>query len=293
MLGPRSLTQLCLASLLLTITANPAQSPGENSAAGSKTEVLPSAAHLSFEVVSIRPSEPETLFSFHRTPDGFQGTGMTLDTVILLAYFPFALWSHDRIQNGPGWVAHNRYDITAKVAPENLASWTQQSVGEPTAMRAMLYSMLVDRCHLQLHTTPADMPGFALAVSHRGPSLHAASATEDLSDPKAMKLTDGGIAVGENLPDRTTTWHFYDAPMASLTDFLSHVAHTRILDETGLKGRYDFALAMVPDRPRSGYGEITDPSDFWDLRALGLRTISKKVPTITLVIDHLDPPSAN
>jgi uncharacterized protein (TIGR03435 family) len=151
--------------------------------------------------------------------------------------------------------------------------------------------MLVDRCHLQLHTIPAEIPGFALAVSRHGATLHASTPDETL--PDGMKLTDGGVATAEKLDHGSTTWHFHDASIASLTNFLSMTARTRILDQTGLSGRYNFDLAMSPDRNPVSHGEIKDPGTFWDLRAVGLRTVSTKVPTITLVIDHIDRPSPN
>jgi uncharacterized protein (TIGR03435 family) len=280
MLSSKSQALICLATLVI---AAPVLTAGQNSA--------PAAKPLAFEVVSIRPSPPAASFGFQRTPDGFRATGVTLGNVILLAHLPISLWSTNRIQNAPAWVSHDRYDINAKVAPQDLDAWTHQGFAEPVVLHAMLLSMLEDRCHLQLHTIPAEIPGFALAVSRRSPSLHPSTPGETM--PEGMKLSDGGVARGERLEDGTTTWHFHDAPIASLTNFMSMQAHTRILDQTGLPGRYDFALAMAPDGIRIDHGEIKDPANVWDLRALGLRTLSTKVPTITLVIDHIDPPSEN
>jgi len=278
--------------LLLTSNHSPAQRPVKHPDSAATTQPSPATAHYAFEVASIRPSPPDANFSFQRTADGFRATGIPLAEVILLTHFPFALLSRDRIQNVPAWVSKDRYDINAKVAPQDLDAWTHQSLAEPTVMRAMLLSMLVDRCHLQLHTVPAEMQGFALALGHHGASLHPSTPDESLAD-RSMKLTDGGIAHGERLEDGTTTWHFQDASIASLTNFMSISTHTRILDQTGLTGHYDFALAMAPDGIRFDDGEVKDPANVWDLRALGLRTIPAKVPTVTLVIDHIDPPSEN
>ncbi len=240
--------------------------------------------------MSIRPSPPDAGFGYQRTPDGLRVTGMTLPTVILLAYLPSWLWSHDRIQNAPAWASKDRYDINAKVAPQDLDAWTHQSPAEPAVMRAMLLSMLQGRCHLQIHTVPAEMPGFALAIGRRGTALHASTPGEATT---GVKLTDGGVAHAERLDDGTTTWHFHNASIAGLTNFMSFQAHTRILDQTGLTGRYDFALAVAPDRNLDANGASADPATFWDLRALGLRTVPTKVPIIYIVIDHIDPPSEN
>lgn len=290
MLSSRPTLLLCVAILIVTSTT-PAQTPGKSPENAATTRPPSTAARYSFEVASIRPSPPDSNFSYQRTPDGFRATGITLESVILLTHFPIGLWSQQRIQNAPAWVSKDRYDINAKVAPQDLDAWTHQSLAEPTVMRTMLLSMLEDRCHLQLHTIPAEMPGFVLTVSSHGTSLRPSTPGESL--PDGMKLADGGVAHGERLEDGTTTWHFHNASMISLTNFMSFIAHTQILDQTGLSGHYDFALAMTPDGIRVDRGEIKDPADVWDLRALGLRTASTKVPTINLVIDHIETPSEN
>jgi len=109
--------------------------------------------------------------------------------------------------------------------------------------------------------------------------------------PKAMQLSAGGVAVGRNNPVNGVEWTFHAAPIASLTGFLSQVSHAIIEDHTQLTGSYDFLLARRSDF--SGQGEATNPSDSWELEPLGLRTVPIKVPTVTLVIDHIESPSEN
>jgi uncharacterized protein (TIGR03435 family) len=281
MLTSRPVPLVCFATLLLTSTLTPAQTSAKHPENAATTQPSPATAHYSFEVVSIRPSPPDSRLSYGGTPDGFRATGMTLEWVILLTHFPFGLWSSARLQNAPGWASRDRYDLKA---------WSSQSLAEPTVMRAMLYSMLVDRCHLEMHTVPTETSGFALAVSHRGATLRASTPGETVAG--GMGLSDGGVAIPEKLDDGTWTWHFHNASIASLTNFMSFQAHTRIRDQTGLTNRYDFALAMASDAAPND-GEVKDPATIWDLRALGLRTVQTKVPTVILVIDHIDPPSEN
>ena len=280
MLSSKSQTLLCLATLVVTPVL----------AAGQNTAPAASAKALSFEVVSIRPSPPDANFGYQRTPDGFRSTGLTLTGVILLAYRPAWLWETIQVQNAPAWVARNRYDINAKVAPQDLKAWSSQRPADPAVMRAMLLSILADRCHLQFHTIPTEISGFALTVSRRGTSLQSSTAGGPL--PSGFRLMDGGVAVAQKKDDGTWTWHFYDASIASLTSFMSMHAHTDIVDQTGLTGRYDFALAVTPDASPND-GNMTDPADVWDLRAVGLRTVPTKVPTINIVIDHIEAPSEN
>lgn len=293
MLSSQPLTLSSLAALFLLSPFAHAQTSGKGPDNIATTQPSTTAARYSFEVVSIRPSPHQQGFlGVGPTPDGFRATGITLSWVILMTHFPPALQSPDRIQNVPAWASKDLYDINAKVAPQDLKAWTAQNLlFEPTVLRAMLLSMLVDRCHLQMHTVPAEIPGFALAVSRHGASLHTSTPGETI--PDGVKLSDGGIAHGEMIDAITTTWHFYDASMASLTEFLSNITHTRVLDQTDLTGRYDFVLTMEPDRPLNNHGEIMDPATFWNLRALGLRTVPTKVSTVNLIIDHIEPPSEN
>lgn len=53
------------------------------------------------------------------------------------------------------------------------------------------------------------------------------------------------------------------------------------------------ALVMLPDRNRDDGGAIQAPAIFWISVGLDLRTIPMKVTTVTLVIDHIEPPSDN
>jgi uncharacterized protein (TIGR03435 family) len=106
-----------------------------------------------------------------------------------------------------------------------------------------------------------------------------------------LKLTDGGVATMEKVDDETTTFHFHHASIEELINAMALQTRTRVFDQTGLTGRYNFAVAMTPDS--NDHGGVKDPANIWDLRALGLRTVPTKVPTINIVIDHIEPPSEN
>ena len=285
----RTLTILCAAAVAIASNVAFGQMIGQAAGTLATLHPLPIAPHYSFEVVSIRPSQSGNYLSFKRTADGFHGMGLSLATILLLTHFPVSLWSPDRIQNAPAWALKNTYDINARVAPQDIDAWAHQSVAEPTVMRAMLLSMLEERCHLQVHMVPAEMPGFALAVSRHGTLLRSSDLGEPL--PEGLKLADGGVATMEAVGDDTTTFHFHHASIEELINAMALQTRTLVLDRTGLTGRYDFAVAMTPDN--NDHGEIKDPANIWDLRAVGLRTVPTKVPTINIVIDHIEPPSEN
>jgi uncharacterized protein (TIGR03435 family) len=64
-----------------------------------------------------------------------------------------------------------------------------------------------------------------------------------------------------------------------------------VADETGLRGKYDFVLDWAPDEKDQ---RDTRPSIFSAVgEQLGLRLERAKGPVKTVVIDHIERPSAN
>ena len=113
---------------------------------------------------------------------------------------------------------------------------------------------------------------------------------------------------------RTTEGSGRDLTIADVTEYLPSWGglDRPLIDQTGLTGECDFTIKWRPDpeslaepgrtiilkngaaRPSDsepgGYG----PSFMQALRdQLGLRLVSVKAPVKTLVIDHVEPPSAN
>ena len=63
----------------------------------------------------------------------------------------------------------------------------------------------------------------------------------------------------------------------------------KVVDQTGLTGKYDLKLKWAPDTDPSG-----GPSLFSAIKEqLGLKLISIKAPVEVLVIDHVERPSEN
>jgi uncharacterized protein (TIGR03435 family) len=103
------------------------------------------------------------------------------------------------------------------------------------------------------------------------------------------------------------------APMSSLVNLLGMALGRPVLDETGLKGGFDFKLEWSPDMGSSGLSnkpgapavqkaeeagvslpDSTGPSIFNAVQEqLGLRLESKKTPVETLVIERIERPVAN
>jgi uncharacterized protein (TIGR03435 family) len=74
------------------------------------------------------------------------------------------------------------------------------------------------------------------------------------------------------------------------------VLERRVVDQTGLTGRYDFRLTWTPEGLRPSTTENLDaPPDLFTAiqQQLGLKLAATKAPVDVLVVDHAERPSAN
>jgi uncharacterized protein (TIGR03435 family) len=91
--------------------------------------------------------------------------------------------------------------------------------------------------------------------------------------------------------------------MLRLVGFLSGRVDRAVVDQTGLKGLYNFVLKMPPSAAQDQAAvkkseglspETPSASDFADgLKHLGLQLIPDRASVDYLVIDHVDQPSEN
>jgi uncharacterized protein (TIGR03435 family) len=79
--------------------------------------------------------------------------------------------------------------------------------------------------------------------------------------------------------------------MADLATFLTGGYDRPILDMTGLKGKYDFVLTAREQESDSAEGSSGLPP--YIVEDLGLVLKAMMAPTMTVVIDHVEPPSEN
>ncbi len=333
--------QRAFVALLLFATAAGAQGQSADGASATKeparaqttqsADSAQGAAQLPpFDVVSVKPHKDEGMMmrsGVSATPDGFAADGVQLHMLIRQA---FGL-SEDRILNVPDWARSARFDIEAKVAPEDAAklqalSWRQR--GE------MLLPVLQDRFGLKYHHETKELQVYALVAAKGGPKLKEAKPAEDgasaagpPSAPLAPSDARGGVVAARagtgatatpgtprtimRMTSQGATLDAHGTPMATLAQILSQQVGATVIDKTGLPGNYDFTLSFMPDmatgtgpmmRP-PGAGsppegaqaqEPVGPSVFAALpEQLGLKLESQKQPLDVIVIDHVEQPSAN
>jgi len=221
---------------------------------------LPASAQQ-FEVVSIRPNTVEDINqrSVQGQPGGrMRFVGMPLSTFIMPAY---DVWSF-QIIGGPSWIETDGWDITAQA--EGIQGRLTREQLSPR-----LRAMLEDRFQLKTHRETKQLPGYSLAADDHGPKL------QPNTDGNAKKVN-----------------------MQWFAAFLIQKLGVTVVDETGLKGEYDFILHWSPEStqlasPDDPFGSKY-PSIFTAVREqLGLRLIKRTVPTELLVIDSVQRPSPN
>jgi uncharacterized protein (TIGR03435 family) len=228
-------------------------------------------------------------------------SNMPLILPILTAYVPSiggtAFFAEDQVKGLPDWVRSTRFDIDAKVADEDLPQW-QKPAEQPAMLRAMLQSLLEDRCKIVVHRDVKEVPVNYLVVGKNGPKFKETDPAEQ--PPAGVKLPWGGTLVPA--PDGMK---LYGATMQWLATLLSQVgrAERPILDKTGLTGKYDLTLKPPQGTggppsapPQPGVSSAPDPGPSISTAIadqLGLDLKPAKAQVESLVIDHLEKPTAN
>jgi uncharacterized protein (TIGR03435 family) len=237
-----------------------------------------------FEVASIRPSNPNNLTPhFIPSTDRFIATGVP---VINLVYFAYDI-KYGYVSSGPSWFANDRYDVEATVDRSLAESMKKMEAKERYAqLRLLVRELLKDRFKLQVKVQTKEMPIYALVVAKGGPKLKpgAPAAAGDTPTPAkwSRSALNGVITIAAT-----------NAEVGGLVGNLmvQPAVGRQVVDETGLKGKYDYALkwAMNPDSPNASAPDI-----FTALQEqLGLKLAPEKGPVDTLVVEHVERPSEN
>jgi len=217
-------------------------------------------------------------------PGRFSSTGMSMRDLIATAY------QVKRTQVvGPAWIDSERYDVVATMAPTT----TKAEFG------AMMQKLLAERFKLETHRDKKQMEAFVLTVGKKGPKMKEAAEVPapKEGDPKPndgpplppnpaqMKMGKDGfpqMPAGRGgrgpmmimMPGKaklTAQGQTMEEFAGSLERFLN----MPVVDQTGLKAKYDFELVFKPDMqqmmggrgpmmmapPPGGGGEMRHPDD--------------------------------
>jgi len=254
-----------------------------------------------FDVASIKPAAPGARFmSIRPMPGGrFSATNMSLKLLIETAYG----LQDFQISGGQGWVDDAHYDIEAKPdSPVNSNEWKE-----------MLKNLLADRFELAFHHETKELPAYALVLARKdgklGPGMVEAKeggcTVRDPSKPPAPPGPGQPPGCGRRtmgLSQLTTI----ATTVADLAPMLSRSVGRKVIDKTGLTGKYDITLKFTPDEnqlammampgtpPPPAPPDASGPSLFTALQEqLGLKLEPQKAPVEIFVIDRAGKPSEN
>jgi uncharacterized protein (TIGR03435 family) len=172
----------------------------------------------------------------------------------------------------------------------------------------MVRLLLAERFKLSVGHGTKEFPVYALVVAKNGPKLQQQKPGGNYAN--GIKGPNG-LAMGPHtLGMRPGQLTGQGVSMAELIMILSQQLERIVLDQTGLKGNYDFTLQWSPDQTSSAIvqgpeggkpvvdntppPESSGPSIFTAIQEqLGLKLESTKGPVDVLVIEHIERPSEN
>jgi len=228
-----------------------------------------SAPHYEYAVSSVKPDKSEGSH-WRTTTDGFSAT-MTVKGLIIYTY---ALRMPDQISGLPGWASSENFAVEAKMDPETMAALAKLPPAERwQTQQTMLQALLADRFGLKVHRSTKELPIWALTAVDAG----------------KLKKSVGDTAGGASYFPGKMTAHGMSIDDLAMT--LPNTVGKIVVNQTGLEGRYDFALEWAPEG-----ADASDPrpSIFTALEEqVGLKLKPAQGPVEAIVVDAIQLPSEN
>ena len=256
-----------------------------------------------YDVASIKPNKTgDNRVRFMMTPDGISLQGAPMRMLLPQAFGV----EEDRILGEPDWVKSSRFDIEAKVEPENAPKLKDLKADQ---RNAMMLQLLVDRFNLKYHHEQREMPMYTMAVAKSGLKMKPTKPDQDAPEPEAPPRGDGPQPKMGRHMLMMNPGHLESTGTSTeqLAHLLSRQLGRTVVDKTGLTGEYDFTLDYTPDNmPVPAHGDTEGgpkpqmpvdtggPSIFTAVEEqLGLKLEATKGMVDVIVIDHIDTPTEN
>jgi uncharacterized protein (TIGR03435 family) len=244
----------------------------------------------------------------------------TVENLILMAYVVFQNGSSPTMKRipvtgGPAWIRSDQYAINAKA--EGAAPVAQM-------LGPMLQALLEDRFKLKIHHEAKEGPVYVMTVAKGGSKLQPdtdctpldmnhlppppppGQPPPNICGNQQIRMMNGKTITAKGIGLSVGEW---------TTGMLSDLLGRPVIDKTGLEGKFDIEIEMVPDSGmtmfqgmagRGGRGDgggdagavpsapdPEGPTIFMALAKLGLKLEAAKGPVDTLVIDHVEKPAEN
>ena len=241
---------------------------------------MPVDANPSFDVATIKPSDTSAPHGTLFRTNGRHVIAYNISIGELIAY---AYGLHEKqIVDGPSSLLAEHFDIDGLPDIEGHPNLKQS--------RLMFQKLLVSRFRLAFHNESRELATYAIQIVKGGPKL--ALTTRKPGDSTNFSYNCQAVLTVRN------------ASVADVAKGMQEAFMDRpVVDQTGLRDRYDFDLRWTPDEsqsycPSDPARSRGDPNAAPDLytaiqEQLGLRLIRTKAPIQVMVIDHVETPSEN
>ena len=274
--------------LSLTVIAIPnvtsAQSDARSASAQSAVPLplppMPTEANPAFEVATIKPSDTSAPHGRFIRNNGRHviAFNMSVGDLIIYAYGLQA----KQIVDGSRSLLSMPFDIDG----------VPDIVGRPnrSQSRLMFQKLLVSRFKLAFHYESRELAAYAIQIANGGPKLALTT-----------RKPGEGTNFSYSCPPVLTVRNY------SISDFAKGIQDAfldkPVVDQTGLKDRYDFDLKWTSDDsqtycPVDPAGSRDDPNAPPGIytaiqEQLGLKLVPTRAPVQAMIINHIETPSEN
>src|SRR5262249_51803243 len=149
-----------------------------------------------------------------------------------------------------------RWEIQATLPPNSRSySDYQKRSNDTPEVNLMLQVLLEDRFRMKVHRETREIPVYAITIGKNGPKLKETQG-DQLKVANDSKIEVHGMASSLRVPASDGTLRsrmtFQASTMQSLAGTLGDYFEQPVIDRTGIKGEYDFALEYEVDPNERG-----------------------------------------
>jgi len=235
----------------------------------------------SFELadVHVSPHSDNPSLRVFRRDGRYEWLGATMVDLVGAAYSV----APDRVIGGPSWLESDRFDVITKIPDSATAE----------SLKPMLRNLLAERFGLTVHDGKALQPAWLLTAGARPKMTQSVADSEGGCAEQPSQHTDTLNAAFDC--QRVTMSAFAETLQTSrLPPVLGYLAGNEVVDQTGLKGAWDFNLKWTGSglMPKAGSDGVT----LFDAIAqqLGLQLKMGQAMLPVLVVDRANrTPTAN
>lgn len=192
----------------------------------------------------------------------------------------------EKVAGGPSWLEMDRFDVFAKTPDRSTAE----------SRKLMLQALLADRFKLVVHNDGRPMAAYALTAAKRPQLKEADGSGESGCNFTVQNAPTGPPAPGTpiTLPTivytcRNTTMAAFAGGMLSIPGAAQYFNNKLVVDQTELKGAWDFSIRFTPKIP-AGIQTTGENIPIFDAleKQLGLKLEMSTVPMPMIVVDSVN-----